>query len=447
MKYVLFALIGGLAAMMANQGVAVFNDGFRPVLTQYFNKEITRRELAAMSFAISFGLVIGFGIPTSLAGNVLLGHSILLATDIIGTFCSDSKKGMILSGALGALYGALIVFGLDKIVELFALLPYNFTNQLGDISKYITGAFAIFPAAGVALQHGFKKGFITALITVLVYFLVKKFGTFAVGTASVSLSAEGIAMLAGMIMMIYYATTLKVEEKSTIHEDLAEGFENNVIRIKKNIIPMAILGGLIALAASNHWMAGDPTSLALISEGNIGDAALAALARAIGFIPLVFTTSIVTGVYGAAGCTFIYAAGFMLSGNPILSFIAGAMIIILEIFLINSFAKLMDRFPGVKDMGEYIRTSMNKVLEIAILAGSILATENMLASASGLSGVGAMTIIGAYIINKTSKKPIVDIAVGPVVAIIFGVVLNILLLIGLINIPEPVAMLSNLLLG
>lgn len=37
-------------------------------------------------------------------------------------------------------------------------------------------------------------------VTVLVYFLVKKFGTFAIGAGKVSLNAEGMAMLAGMIM-------------------------------------------------------------------------------------------------------------------------------------------------------------------------------------------------------------------------------------------------------
>ena len=64
MKYIVIALIGALASVLSNQGIAVFNDGFRPIVGQYFNGEINRKELAAMSFAISFGLVIGFGIPT-----------------------------------------------------------------------------------------------------------------------------------------------------------------------------------------------------------------------------------------------------------------------------------------------------------------------------------------------------------------------------------------------
>jgi len=106
-----------------------------------------------------------------------------------------------------------------------------------------------------------------------------------------------------------------------------------------------------------------------------------------------------------------------------------------EIFLINIFAKYMDKFPGVKDMGEYVRTSMNKVLEISLLAGGIVAAEKMAVSSSGYTGIGALFVIGAFLLNKKAKKPIVDLAVGPVACIVFGVLLNLLLIIGLIAVP------------
>lgn len=85
-NYIIIMTVGALASLLANKGVAVFNDGFRPVVPQYFEGKISRKELAATSFAISFGLVVGFGIPTSIAASIILIHSILLATDIIGTF-------------------------------------------------------------------------------------------------------------------------------------------------------------------------------------------------------------------------------------------------------------------------------------------------------------------------------------------------------------------------
>lgn len=433
MRYVIIALIGALASILSNQGIAVFNDGFRPIVGQYFNKEISRKELAAMSFAISFGLVIGFGIPTSIAASIILIHCLLLTTDIIGSFCPDTKVGMIISAAVGAVYGLALLAGLEFIVNLFGMMPYNFTSDLGGVSNYVTVAFAVFPAVGVAYQHGFKKGTITAGVTVLVYYLIKKFGVFSIAGNTVSLNAEGMAMLAGMVMMIVFAAQIKGESNS--NEALTQGFSGNVSRIRKNWFLLAIMGGLIAAGTSVSIIAGDPASLALLAEGEFTNAALTALARAIGFIPLVFTTAIVTGVYGTAGCTFVFVVGLLLHGNPILAFVVGVLVMVVEILLINLFAKGMDKFPGVKDMGEYVRTSMNKVLEVALLAGGIVAAETMSAAASGYTGIGALFVIGAFLLNKKAKKPIVDLAVGPVACIIFGILLNVLLLIRLIAVP------------
>ena len=410
MRYIIIALIGALASVLSNQGIAVFNDGFRPIVGQYFNKEISRKELAAMSFAISFGLVIGFGIPTSIAASIILIHCLLLTTDMIGSFCPDTKVGMIISAVIGAVYGLAILAGLEFIVNLFAMMPYNFTSDLGSVSNYVTVAFAVFPAVGVAYQHGFKKGMITAGVTVLVYYLIKKFGVFSIGANSVALNAEGMAMLAGMVMMIIYAAQIKGDSNS--NEALTQGFSGNVSRIRKNWFLLAIMGGLIAAGTSLSIVAGDPASLALLAEGEYMNAALTALARAIGFIPLVFTTAIVTGVYGAAGCTFVFVVGLLLHGNPLLAFVVGVLVMVVEILLINLFAKGMDKFPGVKDMGEYVRTSMNKVLEVALLAGGIVAAETMSAAASGYTGIGALFVIGAFLLNKKAKKPIVDLAVG-----------------------------------
>ena len=90
---------------------------------QYFNKEISKKELAAMSFAISFGLVIGFGIPTSIAASIILIHCLLLTTDMIGSFCPDTKAGTILSAAIGA--GSVSYTHLRKIAMGIAITRYR----------------------------------------------------------------------------------------------------------------------------------------------------------------------------------------------------------------------------------------------------------------------------------------------------------------------------------
>lgn len=432
LKYIVIIAIGALASMLANRGIAVFNDGFRPIVPQYYDKQISRKELAAISFSISFGLVIGFGLPTSIGASIILIHCLLLTTDIIGTACPDSKMGLILSGVIGGVYGLLLLVGLEFIVTLFGLLPYNFLSDLGAVSSYMTIAFAVFPALAVAYQHGFGKGAITGVVTVVAWFLLKKFGTFPIGDRTFTLNADGMAMLVGVIMMLVYAAQVKGDGNS--NATLTSVFSGMLERIRKNWFLLAIMGGLIAAGTSLGIVAGDPGSLAAVAESNWSSATMIALARAIGFIPLVFTTSIVTGVYAPAGCTFVFVVGLALHGNPIVALIAGAAVMVVELLLINVFAKGMDKFPGVKEMGEHIRTSMTKVIELTLIVGAVVGSEKI-AAAVGLSGIGAMFTIACVLLNRRSKKPIVEMAIGPVACILFGLLVNVLLVIGLVALP------------
>ncbi len=423
-QLIVVGALGALAAMMANKGIAVFNDGLRPVIPEYLDKVIGKKELAATSFAVSFGLVIGFGIPVSLGASVILVHSILLMTDIIGTWTPEGKKGTIISGIIGALWGVGITIGLQVVVDLFALMPVDFLGALGAVGTPIVVGFAVFPALAIAYQHGFNKGALTLGLSTLALVLVKRFGTITLASGTTfTLSAEGIALLIGMVLMVIFA--IRVKGEGTDNQNLVSIFVERVTRIKKNAVLLSLTGGLVASATSLVIIAGDPISLNLMSEGKFGEAALAAFARGIGFIPLVFSTAIVTGVYSPSGTTFVFVIGILLQGHPIFAFIAGAIVMFIEIMLLNSAAKGLDRFPGVREMGEHIRTSMNRVLEIALLIGGALASEQI------APGIGYFWLIGVYLLNQTAKKPLVNMAVGPVAAILLGIIVNILYILGL----------------
>ena len=427
MQYLVIALLGALSAILVNQGIAVFNDGFRAIVPEFLEGRMNRKALAATSFAISFGFVIGFGIPVSIAASIILVHSILLGTDIIGTFCPSGKKGIVLSGVVGAIYGIGIVYGLQFVVDLFAKLPVNFLEPLKMVGTPITVAFAVFPALVVAYQFGYKKGLITGIIALLVRQITVMYGTFKIGENTIKLDQEGMALLAGMIIMIAFAMKEKPDENAT-KVDLTAIFAERVKRIKKNLPILAIMGGLISAATSLCLLAGDPISLNLLAEGKNVEAAMTAFARGIGFIPLVATTAISTGVYAPAGMTFVFVVGLLIS-NPLIAFIAGAAVMAIEILLLDVLAKLMDKFPGVRKCGDNIRTAMSKVLEVALLVGGMMAAQAM------APGFGLFMVVGLYVLNKTSKKPIVDMAVGPVGAIGVGILINILYLIGLYQIP------------
>ena len=240
-----------------------------------------KKALAATSFAISFGLVIGFGIPVSIAASIILIHSILLGTDIIGSFCPSGKKGLAISGVVGALYGVGIVYGLQFVVDLFAMLPVNFLDALKQVGTPITVAFAVFPALVVSYQFGIKKGFLTGIVALIVRQITAIYGTFTINGASVKLDQEGMALLAGMIIMIAFAMQEKPDPNAP-QIDLAAIFEERVKKIKKNLPLLALMGGLISAATSLTLVAGDPISLNLLAEGKTTEAAMTAFARGIG---------------------------------------------------------------------------------------------------------------------------------------------------------------------
>ena len=423
MKLVIMGLLGALAAILANKGVAVFNDGLRPIIPEYLEGRMDKKALAATSFALSFGLVIGFGIPVSLAATIILVHSILLGTDIIGTWSPKGTKGLIVAGVVGAAYGIALVLGLQFIVDLFAKLPVNFLDSMKLVGSPVIAAFAIFPALVVAYQYGLLKGAITLIVSFVVRQLVLYYGKFNFNGATIKLDQEGMALLVGMIIMLFFAIREKPDENAP-KVDLVSIFGERVKKIKKNLPILAVMGGLVAAATSLSLLAGDPISLNLLKEGKNIEAAMTSFARGIGFIPLVATTAITTGVYTPIGMTFIFVVGLLVK-SPILAFVLGAAVMSLEILLLDVLARMLDKFPGVKKCGDNIRTAMSRVLEVALLMGGFMAADAM------APGLGIFVVIGIYVLNKTSKKPIVDMAVGPVGAIAVGILINILYILGL----------------
>ncbi|MDO1604945.1 YhfT family protein [Lactobacillus sp. YT155] len=423
-NYVIIALVGGFGAILANKGIAVFNDGLRPIMPEYFEGKISRKELAASSFAVSFGLVIGFGIPVSIGTTILVAHSILLAADIIGTSTPNNKIGVALSGVIGAVYGVGLMFGLSFIVQMFSKLPVDFLPGLSLLGGPILLAFCAFPAVAVASQHNGKRGIVTFVLTFVTFILTDKFGTFNVGDYKITLNSIGMALLVAMICMIYFAA--KVQETGDGNNSaLVNVFGERVSRIKKNWIWLSIEGGLITAASSLLILAVDVLPQQLLVKDQVTAALIATLARAVGFIPLVFSTAIVTGVYGMAGTTIIFGIGLALQGHPFIAFVAGFIWMFAEVQLLGVTAKGLDKFPGLRDMGEHIRDSLSQTISVALLIGAAIACNKMAPT------LGYFWIVGFYLINKQMKKPLVEMAVGPIAAIALGILLNVLRLIQL----------------
>ncbi|MDE9465805.1 YhfT family protein [Xenorhabdus bovienii] len=428
----LLAAIGAIAAMMANRGIAVFHDGLRPLLPEYLEGRMSRKALAATSFALSIGLVVGFGIPFSLAAPIVLVHSLLLGTDMIGIWCANSRRGFIASGIIGALYAIALLAGLRSVVELFAMLPVNFTDDLKKVGDPIVACFALFPAIVVGYQYGYRKGLWVMLTALIGYLATKAIGPLSFGgmiEKPVSLDPNGAALLLSMIAMFYFAMRerpAQSAEQKGANEVLVGLFSTRIERIQKNKWLLILCGGLTASAATMSFslLAEGPVSLQLMAQGEQTNALLVALARAISFIPLVGTTAIATGVYSPNGMKFVFVAG-LATNNPWIAFIAGGITMFIEIQLLAKIAIWLDKYPGVKACSGHIRTAITKMLEVALLVGGMIASNAI------LPGIGFMIVAGIYLLNRTSRRPLVEMAIGPIATIAVGILANVLYLLGI----------------
>ena len=431
---IVMAAFGGIAAYLANQNIAVFHDGLRPMYGPYINGEFDRKTLFATSFALSIGLVVGLGLPTSIAGGIILVHTILLACDIIGTLFKENKRGMLLSTGIGAAFGILLMFGMQGFRDLVALLPINFLGSLGSVGALIVVLFCVFPALAVAYQTNAKTGLIVLALTMLVKHITALHGRFTLPNGAViPLNADGTALLFAIIAMVFIAIRTSKKGSGVASEAFAV-FEKNIVRIKKNLLLLSVSGGIVALATTLLLIAEGPGSLTATAEGKYDAAFLIALGRFIGFIPLVMTTAIISGVYSPAGTKAVHVPAILLINMGIMglvgSFVIGALIMAIEVLLLGFIAKGLDRFPGMKDLGDNIRTSMSKILDIALLVGGMMAANAIAPT------IGYIWVIGLFFLNQNSKKPIPPMAIGPLGAISMGIIVNLLHLIGLFPVAK-----------
>lgn len=425
---IVMAALGGICSYLANQNIAVFHDGLRPLYSQYFDGAMDRKTLFATSFALSFGLVIGFGIPTSIAGKIIIVHTIMLACDIIGTLFPDNEKGKWISTSVGALFGVVLLFGMQVIMDIFSVLPIDFTGDLGTVGSLIIVSFSVFPAIAVAYQAGVVKGGIVLVLTMLIKQITSLYGKFSIRTVEVVLNADGMALLFGIAAMIFVAARHNKKSDGETASAFAV-FGKNIEKVRKNMFVLAISGGIVALATTLLLIAEGPASLTLTAEGQYAEAAMVALGRTLGFIPLVMTTAIISGVYSPAGTKAVHVPAILFINMGIMgmvgSFFVGALIMAIEILLLGFIATGMDKFPGMKELGDNARTAMSKVLDIALLVGGMLAANAIAPT------IGYIWVIGLFFLNQVSKKPIASMAIGPLGAITMGLIVNILHLLGL----------------
>lgn len=425
---VIVMLVCAMTAFMSHMGMAVFHDGIRPVIPEYIEGRMHRTEMASIAFGLSVGFIASVGIGNSLVTNLLNPWLLFLATDIIGI--AAPKKW--LAPILGAAWGAICLTAIGGVNTVLTGMPVDLISAMGDVGAYVVTGFAIFPVIAIIMQFGMKKGIIIAAIVLVLRFVGPMFST---------ISGDAWTMMVGVIALVVLCIMKDSKSKDKESANDLNIFSERVARIRKNLPFLMATGALIAVACNIHVFAGSDVSMFDLSKayamGNTAEAhalvktvATNEFMRALSFIPLIATTAVTTGVYGVAGFTFIYVAGY-LCPNPIVAAIAGAVIIFLEVMMLGLIGKFLGNFPSMRDASDNIRSAMNTCVEFALLIGSITACGTM--GAATTAGAAGGFIIGGmiYLINEMTGRKIMRMAIGPVAAIATGLLLNLTYLIGM----------------
>jgi Protein of unknown function len=438
---VITILACAFAAFLSQMALAVFNDGVRPFLLDFYRGELSRPQMTAIAFGLSAGFIFGLGVPLAFSSGVLNPWVLFLPSDILGIF--SPKKW--LAPILGAIWGAVVVFGLSAATTAANSLPVNFLTAMQQMATPILFLFAFFPAVAIAMQFGRIRGASAFVVSLLAMFITMKWLP--------QVSPAALALAAGMIMLVIFAVVEEVNtqkearaeaattsvpdtaavsgtsaggvaveapattEVSADEDDAVSIFAANAARLRKHVPYFIVMGILIGVLANTHLFAGGEATSFIIAKGQYGNAAQVDLYRALGFIPLIVTTAVASGAFQIVGFTLIYPAAYLLP-NPILAGIVGGVLFGLEVMLLSYIATGLGRLRVIRDATDNIRNAINLTLEVAILFGSIAAGNAM------AGGVGIALVGGIYVLNEAFGRPVVRMAAGPVGVILAGILLN-----------------------
>ena len=421
-NFVIVTALCAMTAFLSHMGMAVFHDGLRPVVPEFVEGRMKRSELSSIAFGLSVGFIASVGIAHTLPTGILNPWLLFLTTDILGIVAPKKWLAPILGGA----WGALCITSLSVINTALTSLPVDLIGAMGELSAPIVSGFALFPLVAIFTQFGAKKGIFATTLTLLVRQFVIMYTT---------VYPESIQVFVGVVLLITFAVMNDRKSGEQINQDDVNVFSERTARIRKNVIWLMITGAIIAAACNTGVFAGSDVSIYMLAEAQkatdpaiaqelINQAGLAEFMRGLGFIPLIATTAVTTGVYGVAGLTFVYPIGYLMP-NPLFAAIGGALVILIEVMLLGYIGKILGKFPSIRASSDSIRSAMTTVMEFSLLIGAVNATVAM----GGYTGffIGAMI----YFINEITGRRIMRMAIGPVAAIATGIILNVLYLVGL----------------
>ena len=126
------------ASLLSHKGISNFNDGARPVYPELKEGRMSRPEFAVVVTGMGFGWVLA-GFSQWLGTGLIAAHLTLIATDCLGAWSPNRWVALV----LGAAWGAVCAFGTNAINAAFSALPYNFLNDLTNITTPVLPIFCM----------------------------------------------------------------------------------------------------------------------------------------------------------------------------------------------------------------------------------------------------------------------------------------------------------------
>jgi hypothetical protein len=416
----IIAALGAWSALLAQRGVALFHDGVRPLVPELLAGRMTRPALAATAFAMSTGFVVGFGLPLALASGFVMIYLVLLPADVIGL--RSPKAWIALVG--GGLWGVAVVLAMRAILELAEIAPVDFVAPLSALFMPVEYALVVVPPLAVGFMFGARHGVLAVAIVAAATVAVG-----ANGGAVGPLGPVSVGFIVGMAALVGLALW---RERGTIsgpadgHAGSPEDRLDHLRRLRRNAPWLAVQGVIIALACNLRILAGSEADFAFLAQGKMTEAALADAMRAFAFLPLIATSATSTGVAQSVGGLLVYSVGY-LAPSPWLAAVAGAVVVAGEIVVIGHTDGFLVRHPAIRESAEHVRGSLARVLEIALLAGSVVAGERLIPG-----GTGILLVISLCVLNEVAGLRVYRLAAGPLAAVGVGLIANVLAVLGLV---------------
>lgn len=450
----LFAAMGALSTVLVNRNVSVFHDGLRPIMPSLRSGEMSRREVAKISFALALAFIWAFGLPYSVGFVIPLIYLIYIATDWIGVSLpadfdrrwwqgGRNRAGILGSLVLGGAWGAGLALALHFLARGMDNLPVPLAEGTRLFTEPVVQGFFLFPVLTICYHYGLKAGMWAFGLSAVVWFVA----------TDLELTQPPVwAFCAALLLMLVFlvrearSTTGAndqvpagwLEERPSAADDApgwATGaevddgedesamFARNVQRIKRNLPLIVVLAGLSGAAYNTGVVAMDPFSANLYAVHLVVPAALVMLMWAFAFLPMKLTTAVVTGTMATG--TFLEPVVALPMPNPYAAAAAVAVLRIVEVYSLLLVIGWIERWPNIREVADVMRTAIFQVMEIGFLVGGALAA----AAWAGQWGVAA--VVAAWFFNVKAKAPVMPMSLGAIAALGVGVVVNVFAAVGL----------------